>query len=160
MQPASTSIMLSILLSPLSFSSLGRVAWGAPPPGVGSGLACSCKLAPPFPGWWAALGALGPLVLLPGAPLLGGAAGGGASLPPLCLGIVHSDHAEDLPPNWAQGFTRCVLTKRLCLLRKRVDRVPPWSIGLRLVAERAKANASTLCNCTAAEIHPDRHQPR
>ena len=65
-----------VLPPPSFFRGSGRLV--APPPGSGSGSPCA---APPLPGWGAALGAPGPLPLLPVGPLLGGFACGGGSFP-------------------------------------------------------------------------------
>ena len=107
--PSFYFVVLSFLLSP---PGSGRLV---APLLLGWGRGRLFEAAPPLPGWGAALGAPGPLVLLPGAPLLGGAAGGGASLPPLCLGIAHSDHARNLPPMWLK-FHLCFLKRHLFVL--------------------------------------------
>ena len=119
------SSLLSALCSPLApwVGSPG----GAPPPGLGSGSPCSCKVAPPLPGWWAALGAPGPLVLLPGAPLLGGAAGGGASLPPLCLVPMFRYHADRLS-GWGHFGSRSIRLEAL-LVCARAKAIPTLRLG-------------------------------
>ena len=99
-------LSFSFVVPPLSPSLSGSGRLVAPLL-LGWGRGRLFEAAPPLPGWGAALGAPGPLVLLPGAPLFGGAAGGGASLPPLLFEVRSQRSCErSLTPLWLKAYFR------------------------------------------------------